>query len=385
MSSISGAAHDAFDFDFWKFVNCCVCHLRFASTSAAPPVPFWITECGHVICNNHLNSNQRCPQCGSHNIQLMPLQHDIEEPMSEYFRSLPHVLDGVANAVKFQQESVASLVRHHKDRAAHFSSTSERLRNERNNLRRENEELKHRITLLEQGGDPSTVINSNGKRLRSDPCSSSPKSGVVTAPDRLTLSERDYPNFTSGQRRPIHSDAQSDRPGTSRFAHKPTRIYPPRLSHDQSGSLHPEGGDSSSQHLLVTKMSEIITSPQTNAWLTVWLTGRQISTSRTGLPMKPPAPINGRVAGPMGPPPTPQKTFSFRTPQTPSQSLKPTPTNANLGSTRSARDLTSNRFEPASTLKGSVSSDRSVMMRNSVGRQRTASGSQRKPFVPGKL
>jgi hypothetical protein len=43
------------EFDFWDFVNCSICHLPFTSSDRGPPVPFWITECGHVLCNNHLS------------------------------------------------------------------------------------------------------------------------------------------------------------------------------------------------------------------------------------------------------------------------------------------------------------------------------------------
>ena len=44
------------DFDFWDFVHCALCRLPFTPEPGAPPqVPFWITECGHVVCNNHLS------------------------------------------------------------------------------------------------------------------------------------------------------------------------------------------------------------------------------------------------------------------------------------------------------------------------------------------
>lgn len=43
------------DFDFWDFVSCAVCHISYSSPDRGPPpVPFWITECGHVLCNSHL-------------------------------------------------------------------------------------------------------------------------------------------------------------------------------------------------------------------------------------------------------------------------------------------------------------------------------------------
>ena len=46
------------EFDFWDYVACSRCHLSFNQDGGGhPPVPFWVTECGHVICNNHLSKS----------------------------------------------------------------------------------------------------------------------------------------------------------------------------------------------------------------------------------------------------------------------------------------------------------------------------------------
>lgn len=46
------------DPDIWEFVSCSKCYLPFLSgPSALPQVPFWLTECGHVICNIHLSKS----------------------------------------------------------------------------------------------------------------------------------------------------------------------------------------------------------------------------------------------------------------------------------------------------------------------------------------
>ena len=55
MPAVSGAPAD---FDFWEFVNCSVCHLEFVKESGAlSSIPFWLSECGHVICNAHLSES----------------------------------------------------------------------------------------------------------------------------------------------------------------------------------------------------------------------------------------------------------------------------------------------------------------------------------------
>ncbi|KAK7693533.1 hypothetical protein QCA50_003102 [Cerrena zonata] len=66
------------EFDFWEFVACARCHLPFSAESGAqPPVPFWVTECGHVVCNNHLKPDQSCTECGTQGIQVAPLQREV--------------------------------------------------------------------------------------------------------------------------------------------------------------------------------------------------------------------------------------------------------------------------------------------------------------------
>jgi hypothetical protein len=52
------------EFDFWEFVDCAKCRLPFLSDSGST-VPFWLTECGHVVCNNHLSRSSRGPSCTS--------------------------------------------------------------------------------------------------------------------------------------------------------------------------------------------------------------------------------------------------------------------------------------------------------------------------------
>lgn len=54
------------DFDFWDFVSCAVCHISYSPADRGPPpVPFWITECGHVLCNSHLSQSLLFTQTSS--------------------------------------------------------------------------------------------------------------------------------------------------------------------------------------------------------------------------------------------------------------------------------------------------------------------------------
>ena len=135
MSNTSG---DRSEFDFWEFVSCSKCRMPFALDNGLATIPFWLTECGHVICNNHLSlssiislyrfvdfeqggvlvnarswsellsmRNARHPSSTSpttgslawitgavsHNYQMDP-------PMSEWFQSIPRSLDSIAYAAK---------------------------------------------------------------------------------------------------------------------------------------------------------------------------------------------------------------------------------------------------------------------------------------------
>lgn len=56
MSALSSTSQTS---SYWELVHCHVCYLAYTSIdnpSALPSIPFWITECGHVLCNNHLSN-----------------------------------------------------------------------------------------------------------------------------------------------------------------------------------------------------------------------------------------------------------------------------------------------------------------------------------------
>lgn len=63
------------------------------------------------------------------------LKAQMDPPMSDWFRSLPHAIDSIANAVKFQQQSLATLVHHYRRQCLQLSATCDRLRSERRELR----------------------------------------------------------------------------------------------------------------------------------------------------------------------------------------------------------------------------------------------------------
>ncbi|KAI0064564.1 hypothetical protein BV25DRAFT_1800391 [Artomyces pyxidatus] len=229
--------------EIWEFVTCARCHMPFSpdpSGSAPPPVPFWLTECGHVVCNNHLNADQSCAQCNAQQIQMVPLQRQMEAPMSDWFRSLPHAMDTIANAAKFQQEMLSSLARYYKGKYLQTRALIDRVKGdlaEVKTLRKTVEQLRSENEQLRQyaegsNGKPSSHINSNGKRRMTDAYMngvdsrsySSPRSAATPlGPNRLTLpADHQPPVFAqrsshAGSNGPEGSNAPRERPGSSRF------------------------------------------------------------------------------------------------------------------------------------------------------------------------
>ncbi|KAI0647020.1 hypothetical protein C8Q79DRAFT_600047 [Trametes meyenii] len=254
MSTLSGMSSD---FDFWEFVCCGLCHLDFVKESGTlSSVPFWLTNCGHVVCNSHLNADQSCTVCGTANIQLIPLQQELEPPMADWFSSLPTAFDTIAYSMRYQMNSMATLVRHFKKKYLQYRPLYERLRDERAETKRLTElvdELKQENKRLRQllqanCSEGAVQVNANGKRPRTDDDgghhTSSPRSATASlGPDRLTL--------PPGHHQPQFNSRQSHQPpGTATvkqnlgsYAYVPPRsvqaqtMVIPNLSHAQLGTV----------------------------------------------------------------------------------------------------------------------------------------------------
>ncbi|KAI0336501.1 hypothetical protein GY45DRAFT_1291364 [Cubamyces sp. BRFM 1775] len=214
MSNVSGRSTD---FDFWEFVGCGVCHLEFIKDSGAlSSVPFWLTDCGHVVCNTHLNADQTCAVCGNPKMQLMPLQRELEPPLSNWFGSVSQGFDSVAYSFRFQLSTMATLVRYFKKKYHQYRPLHDRLREEHaetkrlrklvDELRIENSNLRQQLHM--GGSDNAQRLNVNGKRARTDDDgyyngqrTSSPRSTATPiGPDRLTLPPGHHqPHFNSRQ------------------------------------------------------------------------------------------------------------------------------------------------------------------------------------------
>ncbi|KAF9791225.1 hypothetical protein BJ322DRAFT_1203138 [Thelephora terrestris] len=190
-------------YDFWEAVTCAKCHLRFVPDNGGPPLaPFWITECGHILCNNHLNADQICSYCGDRPINLAPLQREMEPPVSDWFRSLPYAIDSLANSVKFQQATMGSLLKYYREKIYKQRSTIEQLKKERaelvslrrissinEQLQQENEYMRGQLeyTGFSDPGDSSRPTKRQRLDYHGQSFSSPRRMSTPVRPDRLTF------------------------------------------------------------------------------------------------------------------------------------------------------------------------------------------------------
>ncbi|KAJ8078870.1 hypothetical protein PM082_013154 [Marasmius tenuissimus] len=284
--------------------------------------------------------------------------------MSEWFRSVPYMLDAAAYAAKFQQESMAAQIRLLKTRHHQQRLYIDKLKREIAELRRTNELLQHNKAPLhypssgeaEYNGEPTSFVNQNGKRPIGghwnddrSPSMSSPR--LISTPiglSRLTLPPGQKPPHLSSK----HADSPSDpdafarRPGSSHFTQEfaydpsPTRPAPVPVPRPSASSrpLQPS-------NIQKTRSSQMMPPPPAP---------RSVPLQRsTAKPINPPAgslPPVGAVR---------------------SQPLPPIPSNTRtIPSTSSGIPL--NRFQ------GSISQSRAPSRANPS----LSGGGQRMPFVP---
>ncbi|KAF8610522.1 hypothetical protein BDV93DRAFT_463498 [Ceratobasidium sp. AG-I] len=103
----------------WEYVHCSVCMVLFLPPNRpdpAPDIPFWLTECGHIVCNNHLKADQSCASCGATNVDIVPLQRNMSAPLSEWFRPLSESYDTLTMASRVQQNMFTALIRHYRQK-----------------------------------------------------------------------------------------------------------------------------------------------------------------------------------------------------------------------------------------------------------------------------
>ncbi|KAG8738436.1 hypothetical protein FRC12_016759, partial [Ceratobasidium sp. 428] len=106
--------------NIWNYVHCSVCMVLFLPPNRPNPVPdmpFWVTDCGHVICNNDLKADQSCSACGTTGITCVPLQqHNMPSPLSQWFVPMAETHERMAAAATVQYNMLTELIEHYKNK-----------------------------------------------------------------------------------------------------------------------------------------------------------------------------------------------------------------------------------------------------------------------------
>ena len=75
-NTMANASPEQQDIDFWEFVSCGRCRMPFSTENNTATIPFWLTECGHIICNNHLSLSFHC--CGSSSCSCDDISNSLQ-------------------------------------------------------------------------------------------------------------------------------------------------------------------------------------------------------------------------------------------------------------------------------------------------------------------
>ncbi|KAL7410649.1 hypothetical protein BDY24DRAFT_398840 [Mrakia frigida] len=103
---------------FTDFLACEVCWRDFNLEDQTQQIPFWITSCGHSLCDDHGvdPTNPRCTKCGTEGITTELFGPNLSSEVAAYFSPAADSLETVAGAVKYQQQYLFNLVLFFKDK-----------------------------------------------------------------------------------------------------------------------------------------------------------------------------------------------------------------------------------------------------------------------------
>ncbi|KAG2020085.1 hypothetical protein CC2G_005461 [Coprinopsis cinerea AmutBmut pab1-1] len=361
----------------------------------------------------------------------------MDQPMSNWFSSIPAALDTIAFAAKFQQEMMAHQLRYYKSRYTQYRGYIEKLKRELNEAKKlnqtlsnENHSLKRTLGDPRNAYEPADFVNANGKRpilppnqfYRSGHNSSSPRSiPTPVAPQRLTLPPvQQPPELVSSKHANQVARPVSNRQAIQQYAYVPPetpQFKVPRLSRAQAAPqqfkrTQPSGnnsdpGPSEVSHWAQGNSTNIAVQQRQHNYQQPL----QYTASMQRGPQFKPAVNEGRGAGPshqrnigtMGPPPTPRPGFgaSANGLSTASERfVPPTPASAmKAGEVPGQQQQQQRRFFPPPSVNqlakpsggaGTVSRSQQQCPSNSTGSRDVSlnvnsagTGGQRVPFLPG--
>ncbi|KAF8710914.1 kinase-like protein, partial [Rhizoctonia solani] len=202
------------DNSIWEYVHCSVCMVLFLPPNhpdPVPDIPFWLTECGHVVCNNHLMADQSCASCGAKNPSIVPLQRNMSPPVSEWFRPLSDAHESLVMASRIQHNMFVALIRHYRQRYDAAKIMIKQLQTELESLRSQVNSQRYlaaspRLGILEQRDLYENLYSSSSgsaskrRRIDVEGAVSSPHSS--STPNRLTRAFNAWKPFAKSSTQP---------------------------------------------------------------------------------------------------------------------------------------------------------------------------------------
>ncbi|CAE6520894.1 unnamed protein product [Rhizoctonia solani] len=299
------------DNSIWEYVHCSVCMVLFLPPNRLDPVPdipFWLTECGHVICNNHLMADQSCASCGAKNPSIVPLQRNMSSPVSEWFRPVADAHENLVMASRIQHNTFVALIRHYRQKYDTAKIMIKQLQAELASLRGQvgtqgYPAASPRLGPPEQrqvyqsGYASSTSSASKRRRIDMEGVGSSPRSNPTpnrpTRPMMLSSNNNATENYESGgaartveygdQSAGYRSSAVGHQPGTKTLDAKQYTYIPPSTPQRNQPT-----GNVSGQRIRETLVRHQISRPQSAAVMPPpaldprRMTARAASTSLSG-------------------------------------------------------------------------------------------------------
>ncbi|KAG0672382.1 hypothetical protein C6P45_003066 [Maudiozyma exigua] len=150
-----------------SFVYCNICHRRHSNGD-----PLRLTSCAHILCSMHVNNDNICSVCSTHDISVIKLEADKNLPtdVTAFFEPLTNLLETVYNVSQFQQQALVNQIQYYQ---THCVKLREKVARQQQLLYKAKQELdgvtqlKNHVANLEMQLRQANVNRKNSNNYRS--------------------------------------------------------------------------------------------------------------------------------------------------------------------------------------------------------------------------
>ncbi|KAK4689870.1 hypothetical protein P7C73_g238, partial [Tremellales sp. Uapishka_1] len=111
------------DLPFLEFVHCQLCHRRYPERE---DLEFWMTECGHILCDDDEHDHQpdQCTFCGKQKVEITAIgeRDKIPASLQRWFRSPAKSIKRVEEELSALRFSIPTLIRQNRHYAAQLEA-----------------------------------------------------------------------------------------------------------------------------------------------------------------------------------------------------------------------------------------------------------------------